>query len=242
LRIREASWFVKRSSPRKGFAHSPSRRSCRSSRRSGYRLSRCRVVRAFIGRPGSPGAGDGPRRRRSRPSSSHASPSARSAARPQRRHRLPADARARVLDRRRRSPRRSGLSRAQRPSATERRQLRCRLELRPPNVSLHERPPRDHRARKHPSRGRSRARARGDRFLPHPQPLVAAVSSHRLGRNGARDARREGSCREGASGARPRRCEPRALLPQGHSATSAAFYAAAALILGRTLQRRPRQC
>ena len=29
--------------------------------------------------------------------------------------------------------------------------------------------------------------------------------------------------------------------PSGHSATSAAFYAAAALILGRTLQRRPRQ-
>ena len=28
--------------------------------------------------------------------------------------------------------------------------------------------------------------------------------------------------------------------PSGHSATSAAFYAAAALILGRTLQRRPR--
>jgi membrane-associated phospholipid phosphatase len=29
--------------------------------------------------------------------------------------------------------------------------------------------------------------------------------------------------------------------PSGHSATAAAFYAAAALILGRTLQRRPRQ-
>ena len=29
--------------------------------------------------------------------------------------------------------------------------------------------------------------------------------------------------------------------PSGHSATSAAFYAAAALILGRTLQQRPRQ-
>ena len=29
--------------------------------------------------------------------------------------------------------------------------------------------------------------------------------------------------------------------PSGHSATSAAFYAAAALMLGRTLQRRPRQ-
>ena len=36
-----------------------------------------------------------------------------------------------------------------------------------------------------------------------------------------------------------RRCDPRALLPSGRSAASAAFYAAAALIIGRTLQRRP---
>ena len=197
--------------PGKGFAHTASRRSSCSTRRPGCGPPGRGVVRTFVGSHPSSGAGGGPRRRRSRPSSPRASPSTRTAARPQRRHRLSADARTGVLARRRRSPGRPGLSRAQRPSPTARRQLRCRLGLRAPHVVLHDRPARDHRARKHPDRGRSRARARSDRLLPHPQPLVAAVPAYGHGGDGAPHARRQGSGRESPAGARPRRREPRAL-------------------------------
>ena len=214
LRIREASSFVKRPHPGKGFAHTASRRSSCSTRRPGCGPSGRGVVRTFVGSRPSSGAGGGPRRRRSRPSSPRASPSTRTAARPQRRHRLSADARTDVLARRRRSPGRPGLSRAQRPSPTARRQLRCRLGLRAPHVVLHGRPARDHGPRKHPDRGRSRARARSDRLLPHPQPLVAAVPAYGHGGDGAPHPRRQGSGRESAAGARPRRREPRAFVSE----------------------------
>ena len=77
--------------------------------------------------------------------------------------------------------------------------------------------------------------------VPPPQPLVVSLPAHGPGRNGGEHARREGLVGRVRPTLNPAAATLGPSFPSGHSATAAAFYAAAALIIGRSLRRPARQ-
>ena len=81
------------------------------------------------------------------------------------------------------------------------------------------------------------ARHPGLRLRTDAGPVVRSVPPGGDDRRGVPDALRQGSRRSGAAGVRPRGRTPGPSFPSGHSSTSAAFYAAAALVLTRYAHR-----
>ena len=74
-------------------------------------------------------------------------------------------------------------------------------------------------------------------LVPPPKPLVVPLPPDRARGHGDFDARRQGSCRTARPTLNPAAASLGPSFPSGHSATAAAFYAAAALVIGACAER-----
>ncbi|TMM09873.1 MAG: phosphatase PAP2 family protein [Actinobacteria bacterium] len=200
-----------------------------------HRDAHCVALSATVGRFSCSRVRGGAKSGRSRRETSFPASQGRAEIRPARSDRPGVDARHGPDDQRRRRPRSPCLPRTDErtpePARSERRELGVRSSLR----RIDARPPGHHAIRIDHDDRRSRRRRRGDRDVPYAQRLDSALPRHRPRRRRDSHALDQGPRQPGA---RPS-FDPAAVaglgpsFPSGHSATAAAFYAGAALLLGR---------